>query len=106
MLNWFPSSDRTFFPPSDCADSIGSTGVPAASGCNMPCSGNASEFCGGPLRLNVYNYTGTATPGSGSGTTGTVNSTGGNNGITDLPAGWEYSACWVYVSPCFKRDEF
>ncbi|OCK77470.1 WSC-domain-containing protein [Lepidopterella palustris CBS 459.81] len=27
------------------------------SGCTMPCAGNASEFCGGPSRINVYNYT-------------------------------------------------
>jgi hypothetical protein len=25
----------------------------------MVCSGNSGEFCGGPNRLNVYNYTGT-----------------------------------------------
>lgn len=23
-------------------------------GCNMPCTGNALEFCGGPNRLNIY----------------------------------------------------
>ncbi|KAF8263422.1 copper radical oxidase [Lactarius quietus] len=83
-----------------CATSIGSTGVPAAAGdCNMPCSGNGSEFCGGPLRLNVYNYTG-----SGSTTTTTTTSTTStttgptstpSNVPTDLPKGWKYGGCWV-----------
>ena len=91
---------------SDCADSIGATGVPAvASTCDMPCSGNASEICGGPVRLNIYNYTGSASPGSGTGT-GTGTGTSNGNGttvtnlggqVTDLPAPWEYNACWVYV---------
>lgn len=27
---------------------------PATDGCNMPCSGNSQEICGGPDRLNVY----------------------------------------------------
>lgn len=41
-----------------CADSIGSSGVPAESGCDMQCTGNANEICGGGNRLNVYQYTG------------------------------------------------
>lgn len=28
-------------------------------GCTMPCAGNATQICGGPNRLSVYNYTGT-----------------------------------------------
>ncbi|KAF6829857.1 WSC domain-containing protein [Colletotrichum plurivorum] len=31
-------------------------GAPAVDGCNMLCSGNSSEFCGGPNRLNVYDF--------------------------------------------------
>ena len=30
--------------------------TPDVTGCNMVCSGNATEYCGGPNRLNVYNY--------------------------------------------------
>ncbi|KAF1961350.1 WSC-domain-containing protein, partial [Byssothecium circinans] len=30
------------------------TGLPEETGCNMPCKGNPSEFCGGANRLNVY----------------------------------------------------
>ncbi|KAM0794890.1 WSC domain-containing protein [Usnea florida] len=26
------------------------------SGCNMVCSGNSTEYCGGPNRINIYNY--------------------------------------------------
>ena len=31
---------------------------PDATFCNMGCQGNASETCGGPALLNVYNFTG------------------------------------------------
>jgi hypothetical protein len=66
----------------------------------MVCNGNASEFCGGPNRLNVYNYTGTDLPpitvpgGGGGGGTGTpvFPVTSG------LLTGWAYNACWVYVT--------
>jgi hypothetical protein len=65
----------------------------------MTCQGNSSEFCGGPSRLNVYNYTGTDLP---------ANSAGGGGGgggtaigvfpvLSGLPTGWAYNSCWVYV---------
>uniref|UniRef100_A0A8H7XRB3 WSC domain-containing protein n=1 Tax=Psilocybe cubensis TaxID=181762 RepID=A0A8H7XRB3_PSICU len=68
----------------------------------MVCQGNSSEFCGGPNRLNVYNYTGTDLPvvsGGGGGAAG-----GGGGGgtalgvfpvLSGLPTGWSYNACWV-----------
>lgn len=41
-----------------CGNLIGAGGVPApASDCNMLCSGNNLESCGGPNRLNVYQNT-------------------------------------------------
>ncbi|KAJ3775846.1 hypothetical protein FB446DRAFT_723514 [Lentinula raphanica] len=66
------------------------------------CSGNASEFCGGPNRLNMYNYTGDnlppiSTPGGG----------GGGEGApvfpvtSGLPTPWKYVAC--YVDNAFGR---
>ncbi|KAG4032100.1 hypothetical protein MFRU_007g00140 [Monilinia fructicola] len=33
--------------------------LPSVNGCDMPCSGNASEYCGGGLRLNMYQFNGT-----------------------------------------------
>ena len=32
---------------------------PDSAYCNMGCQGNATETCGGPALLNVYNFTGT-----------------------------------------------
>jgi hypothetical protein len=29
--------------------------------CDMACAGNSNELCGGPNRLNLYNYTGSTT---------------------------------------------
>jgi hypothetical protein len=71
----------------------------------MACAGNSAELCGGPNRLNVYNYTGTDLPTSGGGSTGGGGggtgtgggSTGGGSGgpttgngivTSGLPSGW------------------
>ena len=66
----------------------------------MTCSGNSFEFCGGPYRLNVYNYTGTNLPPIGNGGGGGGGG-GGTTGspvfpvLSGLPTGWAYNACWV-----------
>ena len=52
----------TLIDHKDCANSFTGGGAPAPdgfSGCNMPCSGNSSEFCGGSYRLNMYQAPGT-----------------------------------------------
>ena len=60
----------------------------------MACAGNNLEYCGGPNRLTLYNYTGTDL-----GTLGTGGGGGGALGVspvtTGLPQGWAYNACWV-----------
>ncbi|KAJ7578021.1 WSC domain-containing protein [Mycena floridula] len=73
--------------------------------CNIACVGNSSEFCGGPNRLNLYNFTGTDLPVIGGGG-GEGGGTGGGptpNGpvLTGLPEPWAYSAC--YVDGAFGR---
>src|SRR5271170_7390592 len=38
-----------------CGNSLASTGTAAAAtDCNMACTGNSSEACGGPNRLNIF----------------------------------------------------
>ena len=87
---------------SDCASDI-VNGGPAPDGdalCNMPCSGNTGQLCGGPNRLTVFEYNGdlptTPTPGGG-GNAGEGN--GGNvSPVTEgLPDSWTYNGCWMYV---------
>src|SRR5260370_36942048 len=52
----------------DCGTTIANGGAPTPpSDCSMVCSGNSSEFCGGPYRLTVYNNTGTVLPSRGRG---------------------------------------
>jgi len=62
----------------------------------MLCAGNSSEFCGGPNRLNMYNYTGTDLPTTGGGGGGGA---GGTTTVfpvlSGLPTNWAYNACWV-----------
>lgn len=70
-----------------CGSSIGAGGAPAAaSSCNMLCTGNNSEYCGGPNRLNLYNYTGTSP---------NKNSASGVQPVTGLPGNWTYNGCWI-----------
>lgn len=78
----------------DCGSALNAASTKAADGdCNMVCVGNNTEFCGGPSRLDVYNYTGTDLPANTGG--------GGNTGapvfpvLNNLPTGWAYNACWV-----------
>lgn len=79
----------------DCGNTLGE-GVPEpAADCNMLCAGNSSEFCGGPNRLNVYNYTGTDLPPQ-------QPVGGGDPGgkpvfpvTSGLPGNWTYDACWM-----------
>ncbi|KAJ3826706.1 hypothetical protein F5880DRAFT_1628591 [Lentinula raphanica] len=86
-----------------CDSAINNGGAPTPiTDCNMVCSGNSSEFCGGPNRLNMYNYTGDnlppiSTPGGGGG--------GGGAPVfpvtSGLPTPWKYVAC--YVDNAFGR---
>ena len=78
----------------------------------MPCSGNASEYCGGPVRLNVYNYTGT-----GLTTTGTTTGPTTPPPATPPPAAaaptvvpsvgpWVSLGCYTCViPPCFELEK-
>ncbi|KAI6024210.1 copper radical oxidase-like protein [Pisolithus marmoratus] len=69
------------------------SGPMPASDCGMTCAGNSSEYCGGPNRLNLYNYTGSLT---------TTGNTGGGGGtgtslfvIPSLSGNWTYAGCYV-----------
>lgn len=39
-----------------CGNTVANGGMPATSGCNMLCAGNRTEYCGGPNRLNLYEF--------------------------------------------------
>ncbi|KAB8297713.1 hypothetical protein EYC80_001520 [Monilinia laxa] len=75
-----------------CDHEIENYGAPAT-GCTMACTGNSTEFCGGPGRLNAYNYTATTLPPTPTPTTTSVSVPSVT--ITDLPKGWIYKGCWV-----------
>ncbi|KAJ6552838.1 galactose oxidase [Mycena capillaripes] len=91
-----PFSGAEFADECYCGKAIVNGGVvEAVSSCNMLCQGNSSEFCGGPNRLTVYNYTGDDLPpppvgGGGGGAAGGVNAI-----ATDLPSPWSYVGCFV-----------
>jgi hypothetical protein len=57
--------------------------------------GNSSEFCGGPNRLNVYNFTGVLPhPPGGGGGGGPVKVSPVKSG---LPSPWTYASCYMLV---------
>ena len=86
---------RLFFADkfADCASTLGSGSGPTPStDCDMVCAGNSSEYCGGPNRLSLYNYTQTL-PTSlavGSGGTGSIAPV-----TTGLQGNWSYAGCYV-----------
>lgn len=59
--------------------------IPAVNGCDMLCAGNASEYCGGGSRLNMYQLNGTVS-------TPTPAPTGPIT-VTNL-TGWSYLGCY------------
>lgn len=65
----------------------------------MTCAGNSTQYCGGPGRLNLYNYTGSSLPP----VTNPNPPGGGGGGVTHppvtigLPTGWKYADCYVSV---------
>ncbi|KAJ7186426.1 galactose oxidase, partial [Mycena filopes] len=91
-----PFAGAEFADECYCGPSIQNGGAPEPiSDCSMLCAGNSSEFCGGPNRLTLYNYTGTDLPtppppppvgGGGGGVTAIA---------TDLPSPWAYVGCFV-----------
>jgi len=84
-------SDQCFC---DTALNYGSAPTPLTD-CDMTCAGNSSEYCGGPNRLNLYNYTTGSTSSGGGGTTGGGGTGSGGTGSPSLPGTWTYAACYV-----------
>lgn len=93
----FPFSGTEFAGECYCGNEIGNGGAPAAAtDCNMVCTGNPLEFCGGPNRLNVYNYTGDDLPTQPGGGDGGGNTPPPPEPVTSgLPTTWAYQACFV-----------
>ncbi|ORY19791.1 hypothetical protein BCR34DRAFT_595240 [Clohesyomyces aquaticus] len=85
-----------------CGNSFVNGGGPAPdgnTGCNMPCNGNAQETCGGPNRLNVYQFGDGPISSSSISVTATATGTTATSSTvptsTSLPPGWSYQGCWV-----------
>ncbi|KAE8445874.1 hypothetical protein EG329_012797 [Mollisiaceae sp. DMI_Dod_QoI] len=92
VLELGPTLDATH-----CGNSFSNGGGPAPdgkAGCNMPCYGNASEICGGPNRLSVFDFNNaiSALPTS----TSTTSSTAASATATG-PAlsGWKSLGCYT-----------
>ena len=79
-----------------CGNVISAPGAPATSGCSKVCAGNATEYCGGSSRLNVYQF-GTVDTSTSSITSSTSASstTSSPPTATGLPTGWSYRGCHI-----------
>ncbi|KAL7277999.1 hypothetical protein ACG7TL_007952 [Trametes sanguinea] len=99
--NNFPLAGMEFAGQCFCDTEFENGGAPTPLGdCNMACNGNSSEFCGGPNRLNVYNFTGTL-PGPPDQNPGGPGPIDVNPVKAGLPTPWSYAAC--YVDNAFGR---
>lgn len=105
-----------------CDSAIRNGGATATDGyaqCTMTCNGNTTEQCGGPNRLNIYQYTSLSTSTTAasittsttavvstttSGVLGTTvpsttvlstTTTSATTSATGLPGGWTYQGCYV-----------
>jgi hypothetical protein len=68
-LNWESSMLTRKRGNADCGNTIANGATIAAdNGCTMLCNGNSSEICGGPSRLNVYDFNKPAASASSSST--------------------------------------
>ncbi|KAL8771823.1 MAG: hypothetical protein Q9209_002761 [Squamulea sp. 1 TL-2023] len=76
-----------------CGNTISAPGAPAASGCDKPCRGNATEYCGGSnrhLRGGVDDPKAILNP-SPRPTESLLRS----RSATGIPTGWSYRGCYV-----------
>ncbi|TDZ19370.1 putative fungistatic metabolite [Colletotrichum orbiculare MAFF 240422] len=86
-----------------CGNVLAEGSVPAeASECSMPCSGNSSEYCGGPSRLNLYKLDGdlpapTTTSSAAATTTGTTTSSvpSATAPANDRVGDWLFQGCFT-----------
>jgi hypothetical protein len=76
-----PSYFQAQLTMADCGNTLAAGSGPADAGdCSMTCTGNTTEACGGPNRLNLF----------WSGTTGPQTNPGYGN--------WTFSGCYAYVT--------
>ncbi|KAI3615099.1 copper radical oxidase [Moniliophthora roreri] len=82
-----------------CASTLSNATSAPLNECNMPCNGNSSQYCGGPNRVNIFNYTGVDLPTE---SPGNVNTGGASQGTpallpvtSGLPGTWKYAGCYV-----------
>ena len=92
----FPYAGVEYANECYCGSALQNGGGPAPDGdalCNMACSGNANETCGGSDRLNMYQYNGqlpsqpTQNPPSSGSNVSPVES--------GLPGSWHYAGCYM-----------
>jgi len=72
-----------------CGNSVVNGGAQTTNdGCDMVCQADSAHYCGGPDRLNLYEYNGVVPPPPPPpGSVGPV--------TTGLPSPWHYAACYV-----------
>lgn len=100
----YPISGTEYSVECFCDSVISNAGAKAAdgeAGCNMPCQASATQLCGGPDRLTVYQYRGTITTPNPVDPPPVVNPPppGGGSAVapvtTGLPAPWAYRNCYM-----------
>ena len=90
-----------------CGNALSAGSVLTASGCSMTCSGNSSEYCGGPNRLNFYTANSAKSLGSTTRVAATTSSTiSPVSTPTDpiiIPGDANFTYLGCYVEPANSR---
>jgi hypothetical protein len=82
--------------PLDCGNEIDNGGLPGATGCTMLCNGNKGEFCGGPARLNVYQF-GATPPAASNAAPSSIAPSPSASPAAVAQVGWNYKACYAEI---------
>ncbi|EEB99396.1 hypothetical protein MPER_00936, partial [Moniliophthora perniciosa FA553] len=77
-----------------CASTLSKAAKAPLNECNMRCLGG-DEQCGGPSRLNIFNYTGVDLPTGSSSNPNTGGDSQKKPVTSGLPGTWKYAGCYV-----------
>ena len=83
-----------------CGNTLAAGAVLASNGCSMTCSGNKSEYCGGPNRLSFYTASGAP---SGTTTSSTSSAKPSPTGPIIVPGNSNFTYTGCYVEPANSR---
>ena len=94
----FPFAGTEYYGECYCSKTFnGDNGIQKTADCNTPCSGDASQMCGGPARIAAFGFGDAKGPTPISTVVTTATSSTGLATATSpsVPMGWKYMGCYT-----------